>query len=230
MVDGDELVMISALQHYLFCPRQCALIHVEGSWSENFLTTTGRRLHEKADSGRNETRRNVHAATALRLVSHRLGVTGIADVVEFHLVADERDANGVRIAGRLPGRDGWWKPFPVEYKRGRPKSHRADEVQLCAQAICLEEMFAVSVEKGALYYGETKRRVEIEFGEELRQLTESTTKSVAALIASGSTPAAIVSKGCEACSMIDLCRPYETTGRESVSRWLSNAIEEAIAQ
>ena len=136
----ESPVMLSALQHYLFCPRQCALIHIEGAWSENFLTASGRQLHERVDQRGGETRRNVHLATALRLVSSRLGLMGVADMVEFHRQETQQDESGRTVAARLPGRSGYWRPFPVEYKRGAPKSHRADEVQLCAQASCLEEM------------------------------------------------------------------------------------------
>ena len=159
MYEDGECVMISALQHYLFCPRQCALIHVENIWSENYLTSAGRVMHERVDSGVMETRHDIHLATSLRLVSRRLGITGVADIVEFHRVMEQNDRaidDAERTAVRLPRRDGWWRPFPVEYKRGKPKPHRADEVQLCAQAICLEEMLSLKVEKGALFYGETR--------------------------------------------------------------------------
>ena len=137
---NESPVMLSALQHYLFCPRQCALIHVEGVWSENYLTAAGRQLHERVDRKRAETRKDVHLATALRLVSNRLGLIGVADMVEFHRQESQLNANGICVAARLPGRTGFWRPFPVEYKHGSTKAHRADEVQLCAQALCLEEM------------------------------------------------------------------------------------------
>ena len=150
----DALIPLSALQHYLFCPRQCALIHVEQIWAENAATAEGRLLHERADAGGGETRPGVRIARGLALRSFALGVSGKADVVEFH---DAR--RGER--GR---------PFPVEYKRGKPKSHRADEVQLCAQAICLEEMFDTSIAAGALFYGVTRRRFAVVFDEDLRAL------------------------------------------------------------
>ena len=134
----DALIPLSALQHQLFCPRQCALIHVEGLWAEDGATAEGRILHERVDAGRPERRPGVRIVRGLALRSLALGVSGIADVVEF--------------SGRPP------RPFPVEYKRGKPKAHRADEVQLCAQAICLEEMFGGEVGEGALFYGTTRRR------------------------------------------------------------------------
>ena len=119
MSPEDEMVMLSALQHFLFCKRQYALIHEEGLWRENYLTTSGKLLHERVDEPCAETRRDLHIATSLRLVSHRLGIMGVADLVEFHKV-DADVSNGRKVAAKLPGRSGWWKPFPVEYKRGRP--------------------------------------------------------------------------------------------------------------
>lgn len=219
----DELVMLSALQHYLFCPRQCALIHVEGQWSENFLTASGRVLHERVDRMGAETRRDVHVATSLRLVSKRLGVMGVADLVEFHRVAGEGGA-----ACTLPGRTGLWRPCPVEYKRGKPKAHRADEVQLCAQALCLEEMLGVQISEGALFYGEPRRRTVVSFDVALRTLTETVISAVHDLIAKGETPSPRVSKGCDACSMKELCRPEDCGNGLSVKRWLANQIAEVM--
>ena len=221
---AESPVMLSALQHYLFCPRQCALIHVEGVWSENYLTATGRHLHERVDQKGGETRKNVHLATALRIVSNRLGLIGVADMVEFHRQTVQFDANGACVAARLPGRAGFWRPFPVEYKRGSPKSHRADEVQLCAQALCLEEMLCVSIASGALFYGETRRRVDILFDGELRTLTENIAAKVHALISVGETPPPALTKGCKSCSLFDQCRPENLGGRESVRRWINNQL------
>lgn len=223
----ESLVMISALQHYLFCPRQCALIHVEGVWSENYLTSAGRVMHERVDRKGAETRRDVHFATSLRLVSHRLGVAGVADMVEFHRVETAADEDGTVVASALSGRSGWWKPFPVEYKRGAPKSHRADEVQLCAQAMCLEEMLGVSVKEGALYYGETRRRTAVTFDDELRELTENTASGVQELLSSHKTPEACWTKGCRACSLLDVCRPEDFSARDLVRKWMKNQMEAA---
>lgn len=220
-------VMLSALQHYLFCPRQCALIHVEGVWSENFLTSAGRRLHERVDRRGGETRKDVHLATALRLFSKRLGLTGVADMVEFHRQETPTNENGKTVAARLPGRSGFWRPFPVEYKRGAPKRHRADEVQLCAQALCLEEMLGVAIAAGALFYGETRRRTDVAFDPELRSLTEEVARNVHTLIRTGITPSPILTKGCQACSLVDVCRPGEVGGRDSACRWIANQIDMA---
>lgn len=223
---AESPVMLSALQHYLFCPRQCALIHVEGVWSENFLTSAGRQLHERVDRRSGETRNDLHLATALRLVSGRLGLTGIADMVEFHRQEIPQDETGQIVATRLSGRGGFWRPFPVEYKRGAPKSHRADEVQLCAQALCLEEMMDVSIAAGALFYGETRRRNDVAFDLELRSLTEDIVTKVRTLMMAGLTPPPGLTKGCRACSLVDVCRPSDMGGRNSAHRWIENQIDE----
>lgn len=224
----DELVMISALQHYLFCKRQCALIHLEGAWNENRLTAEGRVLHDKVDRHGSETRRALHQATSLRLVSHQLGITGVADMVEFHQVDSENDASGRRIATKLKGLREYWSPFPVEYKHGRPKSHRADEVQLCAQAICLEEMLGVVIPSGALFYGEPRRRYEIVFDETLRDLTRRVADSVHELLSSGQTPPPVYGKPCRACSLYDMCQPRMKNSEPSAREWLAHEMEDAI--
>lgn len=217
--------MLSALQHYLFCKRQCALIHLEQSWTENRLTASGRVLHERVDERKSETRRTLRQATAVRLVSHRLGVWGVADMVEFHLVESERDASGTKIAAPLPGLSGFWRPFPVEYKRGKPKSHRTDEVQLCAQAICLEEMLGVTIPAGALFYGEPRRRTDVAFNAELRDLTEDVARDVHALFASGETPPPVFGKWCASCSIVEDCRPKIVASHRSARKWLEQEME-----
>lgn len=224
----DDFVMLSALQHYLFCPRQCALIHIENIWSENFLTASGRTLHERVDRKESQTRRDIHQATSLRLFSRRLGLTGVADMVEFHRASSAEDERGVVTAARLPGLSGWWHPFPVEYKRGKPKSHRADEVQLCAQALCLEEMLGVAISDGALFYGETRHRLDVVFDDALRSLTECTAQAVHALIAVGKIPSPEYSKACQSCSIMAECRPREFGGKVSARRWMEREIAEAI--
>ncbi len=202
MVD-DEPIPLSALQHYLYCPRQCALIHVEQLWAESRHTAEGRVLHERADKPRIERRKGVRTVLAMPLAAPELGIAGIADVVEFH----EGDRGE--------------QAFPVEYKRGRPKRHRADEVQLCAQALCLESMLGQGVPAGALYYGQTRRRTDVPFDDALRQLTCDTITAVRALIVSGITPSArYVPSRCDACSLLDLCQP-RLLGRATVSEWLA---------
>lgn len=167
MYSPDEFIPISSLQHYQYCPRQCALIHIERLWEENLYTAEGRILHEKADSGKTEKRGDSKKATGLWLCSSELGLTGRADVVEFHR------------------REGIWHPFPVEYKRGRPKKHDADVIQLCAQAMCLEEMLGLPVPEGALFYGKTRRRKAVIMNSTLRAATRETAEAVQALVRRG---------------------------------------------
>ena len=208
-MDADDFIPISALQHYLYCPRQCALIHVEQLWAESRHTAEGRVLHERADQPRAERRRGVRTVTAMPLAHAVLGLTGIADVVEFHEGSDGEQA------------------FPVEYKRGRPKAHRADEVQLCAQALCLEAMLEQSIAEGTLFYGETRRRTDVAFDSELRQLTRKTIDATRAMVASGTTPTAQYRpKLCDACSLIDLCQPRLLNRPHSVNAWLARQLRE----
>ncbi len=218
--------MISTLLHYRFCRRRCALIHLEGAWEENRLTASGRVLHERVDERKSETRRTLRQATAVRLVSHRLGVFGVADMVEFHLMESERDETGRRIAALLPSLAGFWRPFPVEYKRGRPNPFRSDEVQLCAQAICLEEMLDVEIPAGALFYGEPRRRTDVTFNADLRHLTEETVSGVRDLIDSGVTPEPSFGKWCVSCSLVEECRPKLVASQRSASAWLSRQLDE----
>lgn len=211
MYAEDDLIPLSALQHFLFCSRQCALIHVEQVWEENRLTAEGRILHERVDLGGAEKRRDVKRVFALPIRSLRLGLSGKADVVEFHL-----QTNGV------------WHPYPVEHKRGRRKSADWDRVQLCAQALCLEEMLEVPVPDGALFYGKEQRREAVTFDERLRQETENTARAVHELLAAGRTPAAEYSAKCDNCSLIDVCLPRgvgeQRGGR--VARYLATVLED----
>ena len=201
----DALIPLSALQHQLFCPRQCALIHVEGLWAEDGATAAGRMLHEQVDAGRSDQRPGCRIARGLSLRSAALGVTGKADVVEFR--------------GRPP------LPFPVEYKRGKPKAHRADEVQLCAQAICLEEMFGHPVPEGALFYGQTRRRLAVSFDAPLRELTARTAQAARANIAARRTPLPVHMAACSRCSMESLCQPQRLEKPPVVLRWLAAEID-----
>lgn len=222
----DEFVMISALQHYLFCRRQCALIHLEQLWTENQLTAEGRVLHERVDRRESETRGTVHVATSLRLFSSQLGVTGIADMVEFHQTDHQQFLQGEIIAISLPRLPKFWIPYPVEYKHGKPKIHRADEVQLCAQAICLEEMLKCKILEGSLFYGKTRKRMVVNFDEKLRLLTFKTAKEVHLLIQTNLTPVGIYTKACESCSLFDLCNP-KMSQISSVKKWISQQIKES---
>lgn len=195
--------MLSALQHYLYCPRQCALIHVEQQWAENRFTAEGRVLHERADSEKNVRQGGVHSVRSLPIRSAELGLSGRADIVEFH-------ADG--------------SVFPVEYKRGKPKANRCDEVQLCAQALCLEEMLRVEIGEGALFYGQKRRRQTVTFDSELRQLTAQTVARVHEIVQSGTTPRAEYSKKCDQCSLLAACLPKSCTSSRSVSKYLAGML------
>ena len=214
----DALVPLSALQHYLFCPRQCALIHVEQQWAEDVATAEGRLLHETADGGRTDARPGVRVARGVALRSLALGVAGKADVVEFHSGAKSGGSKG-DVAKGVPG-----APYPVEYKRGKPKAHRADEVQLCAQGICLEEAFGAPVLEGALFYGETRRRQRVVFDEPLRALTAEVAAATRAMIAAGRTPAPVKTPACRRCSLESLCEPGRLETPPAVARWLAGQL------
>lgn len=191
MVTEDDFLPISALQHLVFCERQCALIHLEGQWSENYLTALGRVMHEKkVNAPALESRCDLKVEYGMPLRSLRLGLAGKADVVEFH---------------KQPS--GAWRPFPVEHKLGKPKLDDSDKVQLCAQAICLEEMLNVSVPDGAIFYGRPRRRQEVVFDGKLRLNTETAAAQLHDLIGSGKTPAAVYEPKCDSCSLFDLCLP-----------------------
>ena len=196
-MEVDNLLPLSGLQHFIFCERQFALIHVEQLWAENELTIAGRQLHERADLPGQSLGASVRVARALPLRSDRLGLAGKADVVEFHR---EATADG----GVL------WRPFPVEYKRGRPKAGGADEVQLCAQSICLEEMLGLEVPRGALFYGATRRRKAVEFTAAIRARVEAAARRCRELFDARFTPLVARHKGCDRCSLLDLCLPGVT--------------------
>jgi CRISPR-associated exonuclease Cas4 len=215
MYSESDLLMLSALQHIAFCERQCALIHIEQAWSENRLTAEGRILHERVHGGNAESRGDVYIVRGLKLRSLALGLSGVADVVEFHRVE-----NGGNL---IPGKKGLWRPFPVEYKRGKPKKDSCDEVQLCGQAMCLEEMLGTKIENGALYYGLQHKRHEVIFNESLRNATERTAQRLHELISKGVTPPAIYEKKCDHCSMMDICVP-RAGKRKIVEKYLEEWI------
>jgi CRISPR-associated exonuclease Cas4 len=208
----DDLLQLSALQHICFCERQCALIHVEQVWIENRFTAEGRIMHDRVDSGKRESRKDVRIAYSLSLQSLRLGLVGKADVVEFH---KEKNAEGTVI----------WRPFPVEYKRGRPKKDNCDKIQLCAQALCLEEMLGHEIKSGALFYGKTRRRLDVPFDELLRSETESTAIRLHSLFGARITPKPVFDKRCPNCSFFQLCLPNQLGGGKSVRRYLDGICE-----
>ena len=211
MYQEKEYQLLSALQHILFCPRQCALIHIEQLWEENLFTAQGRVMHERVDRGDQADRGKVRIEYGLPLKSARLGITGKADVVEFH----QTETSGQK-----------WTPFPVEYKRGKPKKDLSDKVQLCAQAMCLEEMLAVDIQSGALFYGKTRRRLEVPFDKALRDKTMAAAAQLHEMVESGITPPPEYSKKCDTCSFLSLCMPKTIEKKRTVSSWLKRMVRE----
>jgi CRISPR-associated exonuclease Cas4 len=227
----DDLLPISALQHLAFCERQWGLIHLEGAWAENRLTTQGRQLHDRVDRDQTESRGDLRIARGLRLHSFRLGLVGRADVVEFHRLAGDasgrrappdRPANGVRQEGVR----GWWRPVPVEYKRGRPKKDHCDRVQLCAQALCLEEMLDVNIDRGTLFYGKPRRRYDVTLDDALRRETEALALRLHKLTGDQRTPAAAYATKCKRCSLYDLCLPKSAGSGQSASAYLRRTLDQ----
>lgn len=215
----DELLPLSGIQHFVFCRRQWALIHVERQWQENALTAEGRLLHQRVDDPFfTETRKGVITARAVPVAGYRLGLSGICDVVEF-----TAGPEGVR----LPGREGYFLPAPVEYKRGREKRDPCDEAQLCAQAICLEEMLSVSIPFGHLYYGETRHRLAVELTAELRDLVYGMAKEMHAYFQRGYTPRVRTSKACRSCSLAEICLPVLQEKGVAASAYIRQQIESA---
>lgn len=205
-MNAPEPIYLSRLQHYLYCPRQFALIELEDVWLENRFTAEGQVLHQRVNQPDRETRGDIRTVRALRLSHAELGIEGVADVVEYH-----RQSDGTEV------------PFPIEYKRGRPKAHRADEVQLCAQALCLEDMEGGEVPEGALFYGEVRRRHAVVFDQALRELTLETIAACREIIRSKETPKAeYQAKKCRNCSLLEQCHPR--TFAKSASAWLARQL------
>ncbi len=201
-----DAIPLSALQHYAFCPRQCALIHNEQLWAENFLTAQGRLLHERVDSGEPETRKGIRYERGVLVAAEQLGLTGKLDLLEVDIAS-----------GSLK---------PVEYKRGRPKVSNWDKIQLCAQALCLEEMRGVIIAEGALWYGQTRHREPVIFDETLRQETLVVVAAVQALLQSGQTPPPVYGKHCKACSLLNECQP-QLLQKDRSSAYVAALFDEA---
>lgn len=210
-MESDDLIPISALQHVIYCPRQAGLIHLERMWEENRFTAEGRVLHEVVDKPVGRWTRGIRRVSALPIASRRLGLAGVVDVVEFHSGADGET------------------PHPIEFKRGKPKAHRADEVQLCAQALCLEEMMGRAVPNGALFYGETKRREAVTFDPDLRALTEDAAARLREMFASRVTPPAEYrADRCRSCSLIESCMPK--IAHRAAADWRAKALDALLAR
>jgi CRISPR-associated exonuclease Cas4 len=229
MFAEDDLLPISALQHLLFCERQCALIHIERQWVENRLTVEGRHLHRRAHETRDELRDGQRTVRGLALRSLRHGLFGQADVVEISPLDDEArrriDAHSWGI-GRFAG--GSWLVTPVEYKRGKPKADDCDRVQLCAQALCLEEMLGVTIAAGALFYGRRRRRTEVCFDGGLRDVTLVATRRLHELIASRRTPLAHRELKCDQCSLLPICLPSVLDRTPSMKTWTERQFDRVV--
>jgi CRISPR-associated exonuclease Cas4 len=213
----DSLFPLSAICHYSFCPRRCALVHTERLWTDNYFTASGENLHDAVDRGGSESRRERRVARSLPLKSVELGIYGIADAVEFF----RDDAAGVQIRGWT----GRWKPHPVEYKWGTAKNELPYMHQLCAQAICLEEMFHLAIDEGELYLGAARRRKSVPLAEPLRVQTKEICSCIHQLLDSGEMPPPRFGPHCKSCSMVDDCMPKSSS--RSARAWLDRALEEA---
>lgn len=218
----EELLGLSGIQHFCYCRRQWALIHVERQWEENLRTAEGRLVHQRVDDPFfTESRGDLIVSRAVPLVSYTLGLYGVADVVEYL-----RSEGGVS----LPGREGLWTMRPVEYKRGKPKIDERDEVQLCAQALCLEEMFDTRIDRGDFYYNEIRRRVPLSLSAELRERVYALSEEMHDLFAGGVTPPAEVSRKCNLCSLQNVCMPKLTKKPLSVRKYLRKHVREACVE
>lgn len=215
----EDFLLLSGLQHFSFCRRQWALIHIEQQWAENLLTVQGSILHEKAHgTGARELRGDVLTTRAMAIHSASLGVSGSCDVVEFH-----RSDSGIPLAGR----DGLWLPYPVEYKHGAPKESDADRLQLCAQAMCLEEMLCCEIPEGALFYGQTRRREIVAFTGTMREQVRTSVSEMHQLYQRRHTPKVKPSKRCNACSLRDICLP-KLCKKQSVQDYLRDRLEGSL--
>lgn len=217
MYEEDDYLMVSGLQHFAYCRRQWALIHIEQQWQDNERTIDGQLFHQKAhDAGSTEKRGDLIITRGLPVKSAMLGVSGICDVVEFH-----RSKQGISLFSF----EGRWQPYPVEYKKGEPKENNADALQLCAQAMCLEEMLLCDIPEGSLFYGKNRRRTHVAFTEELREQVKSMLAEMHELWEKGYTPKVKPKKGCNACSLKEICIP-----RLSKSKRVAFYIEKSLTE
>lgn len=215
----EDFLQLSGLQHFKFCRRRWALIHIENQWAENYRTIDGALMHHNAhDTAFRESRGDRMVTRGVSVYSSQLGVSGQCDVLEYH-------RGNVGIS--LPGKEGLWQPYPVEYKRGSPREDTGDTLQLCGQAMCLEDMLCCDIPEGALYYGEIRRRERVAFTEELRSQVRSLLDEMHQLYRRGSTPKVKPTKSCNACSLKELCLPRLMKNR-SVSAYLKAAMEETL--
>jgi len=213
----EDFLMLSGIQHFVFCRRQWALIHLEQQWSENFLTTDGNIMHQKThDSTSFEKRKDTLISRGVPICSRELGISGVCDVVEFHKVSD-----GIELFGQK----GKYEVFPIEYKRGSQKEDESDLLQVAAQALCLEEMFCCEIRKGYLYYGETRRRVEVDINDEVRKNLKKIVDEMHELFQKGYTPKVKPTSKCKACSLAEICLPQLST-KKNVETYIQRMLEE----
>ncbi len=215
---AEDLLPLSGLQHFLFCRRQWALIHVERAWSENLLTIEGRQMHQRVDDPFfSEVREGVVISRSIPVASYRLGLNGVCDLVEF-----VPHPSGIQ----LNGRQGTFLPAPVEYKRGAKKAGSFDEAQVCAQAVCLEEMLSVNIPSAYLYYGQTRHRVKVELTTELRTLVEKSALEMHTYFERGYTPRVRIGKMCKSCSLADICLPDMQARSTAASRYIDDMLNQ----
>lgn len=216
MFTENQLLPISALQHLLYCPRQCALIHLEQQWAENRFTAEGQVVHKRAHDAPDESRPGIRITRSLPVSSLKHGITGQCDIVEFHYKNHESQITNHKSTPRV---------VPVEYKRGKPKSHAADEVQLCAQTLCLEEMLNTHIPTAHLFYNKRKHRTKIPIDQQLRDLTAKTCQKLHALINNRITPTATYNPDkCDACSLIEICQPKTLRLKRGTAAWFQSQI------
>ena len=213
----EDYLMLSGIQHFAFCRRQWALIHVEQQWQENVRTVEGELLHKRAhDTYSSEKRNDVVISRGLPVHSREMGVSGVCDIVEFR-----RAEEGITLHGHR----GTFQVYPVEYKRGKPKDTQIDILQLTAQAMCLEEMLSCTIAEGAVFYGEIKRRERIEFTDELKEQVRTMFSEMHQYFDRKYTPTVKWSKSCNACSLKDICLP-KLGKAASVKEYIKSAIGE----
>ena len=217
--DVEEYLMLSGIQHFFFCKRQWALIHIEQQWAENIRTTDGKHVHEKVDDPYIvETRGALIITRSMPVSSRNLGLFGIADVVEFR--------KNKRAGIPLKGKSGLWVPVPVEYKRGKKKNDERDEVQLCAQAICMEEMLNASIKEGYLYYHSERHRSIVSFDKALRKEVKALANEMHGLFRKRITPKAEYKKECKWCSLKEICQPKISSRKKNVKLYIKKGIEQ----
>ncbi|ARN56661.1 CRISPR-associated protein Cas4 [Sedimentisphaera salicampi] len=218
----EQFLQLSGLQHYQFCKRQWGLIHIELLWAENFLTASGNLLHSRVHKRDTEMRGGVLMSRGLRLHSYKLGLAGQADIVQF----ERSDSSNDKLTCDLPAFEGRWKPCPVEFKHGKPKISACDRIQLCAQAVCLEEMLEVQIDLGQIFYGKTRRREDVEFTEQLRDKTAALANEIHKVFDLGVVPKVTPGPKCKSCSLRELCLPKTTGIDKKVKQYIERILSD----